>query len=237
MLVVGAGEMSEGMAVALGRRGVAEIAVTNRTVERAAALAARVGGRVAPFADLGAAIAEADLVLTSTGAGATVIDVRPVAARGRRPGERPLLIVDIAVPRNVDRAVDTLPDVTRLDLDDLRDLGGTRHRTALRRGRQGPRHRRRGGRAIPRRGHLPAGGAARRPAARAGRGGARRPSSTATPRKLAGLDDDQRDAVEALTRGLVDKLLHEPSVRLKGDAGTPRGERNAAAVRDLFDLG
>jgi len=55
-------------------------------------------------------------------------------------------------------------------------------------------------------------------------------------KRLAGLTDEQRDAVESLTRALVNKLLHEPSVRLKDDAGTPRGERNAAAVRDLFGL-
>jgi glutamyl-tRNA reductase len=55
--------------------------------------------------------------------------------------------------------------------------------------------------------------------------------------RLASLDPAQREVVEALTKSLVAKLLHEPSVRLKHDAGTPRGERNAAAVRDLFDLG
>ena len=54
--------------------------------------------------------------------------------------------------------------------------------------------------------------------------------------RLAGLDDDQREAVDALTHAIVAKLLHEPSVRLRHDAGTPQGERNAAAVSDLFDL-
>ena len=55
--------------------------------------------------------------------------------------------------------------------------------------------------------------------------------------RLASLDPAQRDAVEAVTKGIVAKLLHQLSVRLKDDAGTPQGERNAAAVRDLFDLG
>ena len=54
--------------------------------------------------------------------------------------------------------------------------------------------------------------------------------------KLNGLGPAERAAVEALTKGIVAKLLHHPSVRLKDDAGTPQGERNAAAVRDLFDL-
>ena len=55
--------------------------------------------------------------------------------------------------------------------------------------------------------------------------------------RLGQLDDDQRAIVDAITRGVVAKLLHEPSVRLRDQAGTPQGERNAAAVADLFDLG
>ncbi|MGD9999879.1 MAG: glutamyl-tRNA reductase, partial [Ilumatobacteraceae bacterium] len=54
--------------------------------------------------------------------------------------------------------------------------------------------------------------------------------------KLSSLTDAQRTAVESLTKGIVAKLLPRPSVRLKDDAGTPKGERNAAAVRDMFDL-
>ena len=54
--------------------------------------------------------------------------------------------------------------------------------------------------------------------------------------RLGALADDERDAVEALTKSIVAKLLHQPSVRLRHDAGTPQGERNAAAVSDLFDL-
>jgi glutamyl-tRNA reductase len=55
--------------------------------------------------------------------------------------------------------------------------------------------------------------------------------------RLGELTPAQRDAVEALTKGIVAKLVHQPSVKLKDGAGTPQGERNAAAVRDLFDLG
>ena len=54
--------------------------------------------------------------------------------------------------------------------------------------------------------------------------------------RLASLDPAQRSAVEAVTKGIIAKLLHAPSVRLKQDVGTPSGERNAAAVHDLFDL-
>jgi glutamyl-tRNA reductase len=55
--------------------------------------------------------------------------------------------------------------------------------------------------------------------------------------RFADLDQNQTAAIDALTRSIIAKLLHEPSVRLKGQAGTPQGERNAAAMRDLFDLG
>lgn len=235
VLVVGAGEMSEGMAVALAASGVGEIAVTNRTADRAAALATRVGGRVAPFADLAGAIAEADLVLTSTGSGGTLIEYETVAAASRARPDRPLLIVDIAVPRDVDPAVDSLPNVTRLDLDDLRAWAA--RGVELRAGeaakvrvivaeeverylleatsRQ----------AAP----LVAQLRERVEAVRTG-------ELDRHARKLASLSPEQRDAVDQLTKGIIAKLLHEPSVRLKDDAGTPRGERNAAAVRDLFGL-
>ncbi len=63
------------------------------------------------------------------------------------------------------------------------------------------------------------------------------PSSNGSPLVSPSSTSPERDAVEALTRAIVAKLLHEPSVRLKAQAGTPQGERNAAAMRDLFDLG
>ncbi len=235
VLVVGAGEMSEQMAVAISRQGVAEIAVTNRTVERAAALARRVGGRVAPFADLGAAVAEADLVLSSTGPGFSLID-RPMVetVMTARP-HRPLLFVDIAVPRDVDPAVDGIAGVTRLDLDDLRTFAA---RGIEQRAGEAAKVRLIVGEEVERflveatsRQAAPLVAQLRERAE-----DVRRSELERHERKLAGLDPTQRAAVEALTRGLIAKLLHEPSVRLRAEAGTPRGERNAAAIRDLFDL-
>jgi glutamyl-tRNA reductase len=61
-------------------------------------------------------------------------------------------------------------------------------------------------------------------------------ADTAGAYVLGALDDREREAVDALTRAIVAKLLHDPTISLKRDAGTPQGERNAAAVRDLFDL-
>lgn len=235
VLVVGAGEMGEGTAVALGGAGVGEIAVTNRTPERAVALAARVGGRVAPFADLGPAIAEADLVVTCTGAGSIVIDTDTVEHGLAARNGRPLLVVDIAVPRDVDAGVGRLPGVTLLDLDDLRAWAATgiEARAAEAERVHGiveeevERH------------LLDVAARQAAPLVAALRSKAESVRHTELERfaaKLADLTPAQREAVEALTAGIVNKLLHDPSVRLRADAGSPRGERYASAVRDLFDL-
>jgi glutamyl-tRNA reductase len=235
VLIVGAGEMAEGTAVALSAAGVAEVAVANRTVDRAVALAARVGGRVHPFADLGLAVAEADLVVSCTGAGAVVIDTDTVETGLVHRGSRPLMIVDIAVPRDIDAAVGQLPGVTLLDLDDLRAWAerGLQMRAAevesVHRivGEEVERH------------VLDVAARQAAPLVASLRSKAEGIRSSELDRfqaKLADLTPAQREAVEALTHGIVNKLLHDPSVRLKEDAGSPRGERYASAVRELFDL-
>ena len=82
----------------------------------------------------------------------------------------------------------------------------------------------------------PRGRAARHRAARPRRGAPRRSSSSATAPSSAPLDPAAREAVDALTRGIVNKLLHEPTVRMKDAAGTARGELYADALAELFDL-
>src|SRR5690606_22766581 len=120
VLVLGAGDMGEGMTAALAGAGVGDVLVANRTRERAEALAARVGGRAVPFVDLPHQLTDVDLLLATTGSSTRLpeaADVEPVMAG--RP-ERPLLVVDIAMPRDVDPAVAEVPGVTLLDMDDLR---------------------------------------------------------------------------------------------------------------------
>ncbi|MGA9278252.1 glutamyl-tRNA reductase, partial [Ilumatobacter sp.] len=102
--VLGAGSMGEGVAVALHKSGGAEICVVNRSPERGAALAQRVGGPAVGFDRLDEALAAADVVVTSTGAGEPVITVDKLrAARGEI--DRPLHVIDIAVPRDVEAGV------------------------------------------------------------------------------------------------------------------------------------
>ena len=235
ILVLGAGDMGEGMAVALAGAGAAEIQVANRTRARAQALADRIGGRTVAFESLGAALCEVDVLLTSTGAPEAVLtaeDLEPVLAE--RAG-RQLLIVDVAVPRDVDAAVRGLEGVTVLDLDDLRAFA-----------RAGLEDRRR---EVTRvhgiideevadylRDVLARQAAPTVASLRTRAEDIRAAELERYRSRLDGLDDRQREAVEAITRGVVAKLLHEPTVRLKDAAGTPRGERLAEAVRALFDL-
>ncbi len=234
VLVVGAGEMGEGVALALVKGGAADIIVTNRTEDRAHALAARVHGRVMPYTELEAALADTDVLLACSRAGTVVVGA-DLVERARPGASRPLLVVDIAVPRNVAPAVAELPGITLLDLDDLRDWAAR----GLDKRSQEAEH----VRVIVREEveRFVVENTARQAAPLVAmlheRGEQIRSSELDRfGGKLAGLDPAQRAAVDAVTKGIVAKLLHQPSVRLKDDAGTPQGERNAAAVRDLFDL-
>ncbi|MCU1396940.1 MAG: hemA [Acidimicrobiales bacterium] len=235
VLVVGAGDMGEGVAMALAAGGAKDITVTNRTEARAHQLAARVGGRVVPFGKLPSAIANADVLLTCTGSGSVLIDHDTVAI-ARDEVDTPLFVVDIAVPRDVDSAVAELPGVTLLDLDDLRDWAakGIEKRSA-----EAASVRVIVAEEVERFVvDVTARQAAPLVAMLQQHGEAIRVSELERfSARLSSLDPAQRAAVEAVTKGIIAKLMHTPSVRLKDDVGTPSGERNAAAVRDLFDLG
>jgi glutamyl-tRNA reductase len=235
VLILGAGEMAEGMATALQGAGVSDVLVANRTWRKARDLADRIGGQAVRLSDLSLALCEIDLLLTSTGATVPVVehdDFAPVMAE--RAG-RPLLIVDIAVPRDVDPSVRELAGVTLLDITDLRRFAQA---------------------GIERRSHELAAvesiiddELARFRSAASARGaaplvaslrswadGVRDAELARFEARLDGLDERQREAVEALTKGLVAKLLHQPTVTLKDTAGSTTGERLAAATRQLFHL-
>jgi glutamyl-tRNA reductase len=234
VLVLGAGEMGEGMAVALGGAGVGQMSVANRTMSRAADLADRVGGVAVPLAECVSMLSHVDVVLASTAAEAALLSFDEVQA-ARSDSTIPLLIVDIAVPRDVDPAVGTLPGVSLLDLDDLRAFAE--------RGLS------------ERRGEVMAVASivedelvrwqdevSARSAAplvtelRTWAESVRASEFDRLANRLVSLDDVQRDTVEALTKAIVNKLLHHPTIELKDAAGTPMGDRLAAAVRQLFEL-
>jgi len=233
VIVLGAGEMGEGMVSALTK--VGDLVVVNRTFEKAAALAARVGARAVPFDQLPDALADADLLLSSTGGPGVVVEEADLAVIQARRPDRPLLVIDLGMPRNIDPAVGDLPGVTLLDLADLRafvDAGLDKRRKEV----VGVR-----GLVSDELVRYTADLAAREvvPTVTALRHQAEAVRLSELERhrsRLAGLDDRQTEAVESLTRAIVAKLLHEPTVRLKDAAGSPKGERLSGALRDLFDL-
>lgn len=234
VLVVGAGDMGVGVATALHRAGVAGIAVANRTPERGLRLAEEVGGRALGLDQLPAALAATDVVLACTASGESVVTAADLAVAN--PHGRPLLVVDISVPRSVEPAARAVPGVTVLDLDDLRDWAdrGLALRVA-----ETDRVRSIVEEELE---HFVVEAAARQAAPLVAQLHERAEAiRTAELERFAGrlapLTDRERATVEALTRTIIAKLLHEPSVRLRDDAGTPQGERNAASVVDLFDLG
>ena len=236
VLVLGAGEMGEGMSRALAsRHGVSEVMVANRSHERAVELAAKVGGRAIDYAEVNAVLAEVDLLLTCTGAPTMLIEESEIAEVMRVRGGRPLLIVDAAVPRDVDPAVEHLDGVTRLDMVDLKafaEAGLSGRQRELVRADEivADEVDRYLGTAVARQvAPIVAGLRARGEELR----GAELERFRA---RLSTLDPAQREAVEALTKGLVNKLLHEPTVQLKQAAGSPRGDRLADALRILYDL-
>lgn len=235
VLVLGAGEMGEGMATSLLGAGAGEVLVANRTWERAVEVADRVGGRAVRLSELGTTLAEVDLLLTSTGAASLMVEHGDLAATMADRPDRPLLIVDIAVPRDVDPAAADIDGVTLLDMTDLR-----RFAEAGLRGRQGEVVAVRSivedelGRFLDIRSAREAAPLiselrSRTEEIRAG-------ELDRFRSRLAHLDERDRETVEALTRGILAKVMHDPTVRLKDAAGTPRGDRLAEALRDLFDL-
>jgi glutamyl-tRNA reductase len=235
ILVLGAGDMGEGMVRALGATGVSDIRIANRTWERAQEIAERVGGRPIRLAELDRALTDVDLLLTGTGASSTLLEHADIARVAEARAGRPLLIVDIAVPRDVDPSAADLPGVTLLDMDDLRRFAEA-----------GQAERRREVDAVS---GLVASELERYTAVSSAREVAplvaalhehgedvRQAELDRFRAKLGDLDPRQAEAVEALTRGIVAKLLHEPTVGLKDAAGSPRGERLAEALRDLFTI-
>jgi glutamyl-tRNA reductase len=227
--------MGEGMARSLAGSGVAEVTVVGRGRDRAAELAAKVGARPLSIERLPEALVAADVLLTSTGSAGVVIGRDELEAAVTRRLGRPLLVVDIAVPRDVDSDCAHLPGITLLDMDDLRAFA---ERSLDRRRREVTRVRRIIAAELERfREENTAREVAPVVTALRARGEELRRAELERFRsRLEGLDPKTAEAVEALTKGIVAKLLHDPTVRVKESAGSGRGQLYADALTALFDL-
>ena len=209
--------------------------IANRTDFAAEELAARVGGQAHALADIADTLVDIDVLMTSTASTEVLLERSTVEMVMACRNGRPLLILDVALPRDVDPGVREVNDVTLLDLDDLK--GYAQRSAELRRAEIGKVRailsteieRYRGERAAREVAPLVS-------ALRALGEDVRVSELHRAQAKLADLDPATRRVVEALTQAIVNKLLHEPTARVKDAAGTPRGDYYADALGALFDL-
>ena len=235
VLVVGAGEMGEGMAKSLHAGGITELRIANRTWDRALETAERLNGKPVRLDELPQNLTEVDLLLTSTGATAAILEYGDLDEAARQRKGRELLIVDIAVPRDVDPAAADLDGVTLLDMDDLREFA-----------EKGIRAREKEVSSVieiineelerflnlfSARSVAPIVTQLHSRAEEI-----RNSELQKLFRKFPELTPEQLKGIETLTSAIANKLMHEPTVRLKDAAGTPKGERLSEALQDLFDL-
>jgi glutamyl-tRNA reductase len=231
--LVGAGSMSSLAATTLRRRGAGRLVVVNRTPARAQRLARSVDATAMPLDALADVVADADLLVSCTGAVGTVISAAVVAAAMRRRPDRPLFVIDLALPRDVEAATKALPNVTVVDLDSLRsvlqdaevarDVDAARQIVTQEVGS-----------------HLSRQRAERvAPTVVALRTRAQQVVDAELARietRLPDLDERTRREITTAISRVVDKLLHTPTVRVKELAEAPGGDSYAEALRELFAL-
>ncbi len=235
VLVVGAGSMSSLAVATAARMGAARLVVANRTSARAGRLAATVSATAVDLSRLPAEIAAADLVVSCTGAAGHVITAGAVATAlaSRAPSGRPLVLLDLALPCDVDPAAEELPGVSVIGLEAVGGAGaGGVHEEDV---------------AAVRRivaeelaAHVSADRAAKvAPTVVALRAKAAEVVDAELARlvgRVAGLDARARREIAQSMRRIADKLLHAPTVRVKELAGSPGGDSYEAVLRVLFDL-
>ena len=234
VLLIGAGKTSDLAARNLTALG-AHVAVANRTMSRAATVAARVGADAAPLTRLRDELELADVVVSSTAAPDAVVTRADVeAVRAKRNG-RPLFLIDLAVPRDVEPSVREVPDCFVYDIDDLEDVAAP--------GLAGLRREMEAAESIVAaeaerfRAWLAARDVVPAIASLRARAEDIRAAELAKlDGVLARLPDRDRRALQATTAQIVNKLLHLPTVRMKQAAVTADGVLYAAAVRHLFGL-
>lgn len=233
--VVGTGEMGRLAVKAFHSRGLDRLTVVNRTVDRATALAERFGAVAAPLADLPAVLADADVVICATGAKHTILDVDTVATALQRRGGQPLCLIDIAIPRDVEPQVNALEGIYLFDIDRLQtqvidsfqerqqeipsveaiiddEVNRFKHRSSE---------------------------TAVQPLITDLRRKAEAIRQRELARILAALDTlDEKDAEQLhhFSRSLVNKILHDPTVRLRKEAVNGKAAHYVDVVRRLFAL-
>lgn len=232
VMVIGTGDAGKLAARALKDFGVERVVVTNRTYDRAAGLAEELGGEVIPFQDMSTMLEGADIVIGSTGSPGHVLEAEVVRRAMNGRSHRPLFLMDIAVPRDIDPEIAHVPNVHLYNMDDLETISESNRQEREREARH-----------------------AREivkeevaeflkwvqtldtvPAITAIRQQADKIRDTEMAKLLRKLDHkltpEETEAIGAMSRSIVNKLLHNPIVSLKGNGSPDRLE----LARELFNL-
>jgi glutamyl-tRNA reductase len=235
VLLVGAGKMSEIAARNLVRDGARATVVGGRSMGRATALAEALGGQAVPIETLPQELVRADIVISSTAAPCFIISRADVASACQARRHRPLFLIDIAVPRDIEPSVSELDGVFLYDIDDLKAVAEANLRERQREARdveaivEAEIHAfldwQRSLDAVPLLVEL-----------RQRADGVRRAEIEKARGRLGSLSPEQEQAIEALTTGIVNKLLHAPTVRLKELAQNGRAPEDIALVKKILGL-
>jgi glutamyl-tRNA reductase len=235
VVILGAGEMAELAVEALRKRGVKRVLVINRTSERAHVIADRWSAQVATFENINTALASADILISSTGAPHTILSSEMIRQAMEARPQRPLFLIDIAVPRDIDPDAANIPQVKLYDIDSLNDklehslaermaevpqvkaildeelVGFTEYMKSLE--------------------MIPIIADIRQQAETI-----RQEMLEKTLRRLPDLTEAERARIEAMTQALVKQILHAPTQRLRAEASCPHAPEYAAVARTLFGL-
>mgnify|MGYP003471894788 FL=1 len=235
VMVLGAGETAELTVEALRKRGVENIWVINRTLERAQELAKRWGAQSATFEFLEQALCEADILIASTGAPHIVVDAKMVSEAMYLRAGRPLVLIDIAVPRDIDPDCASIPHVKLFDID---GLNAQLEDSLTHRMNEVPHVQQileeelsefenylKSSEMLPLIADIRQQAEAIRTA-----------ELEKTLRRLPDLTASERERIEALTQALVQKLLDHPTRHLRAEAASQHAPEYAALARKLFNL-
>jgi glutamyl-tRNA reductase len=235
VMILGAGEMAELALTHLKDEGIQTILVANRNHERAVELAGRVGGRAIKFDHARDVMIDADIVISSTAAPHVILGPDDMTEVVRRRHYRPIFLIDIAVPRDIDPRVNDLDNVYLYDIDDLQaevaaNLS-SREREAVRAEAIVDREVGQFMRWLQSLDVVPTIISLRERFE-----GIRQAELEKALGRMGDLRADQREAVAALTASIINKLLHQPMTELKRQASSRDGHQYAAILRALFRL-
>jgi len=235
VLLVGAGKMSELAARQMVKDGARASVLGGRTMEKADQLAAALGGRAAPLEQLRAEMSRVDVVISGTGAPGLVVRRDDVAAAQAERRHRPLFLIDIAVPRDIEPEAGKVKGVFLYDLDDLRSVSDANLRERQKEAAQAEAildeevaaflEWRRSLDVVPLLVEL-----------RSRADEIRRGEIDRGRRRLGELSPEQEKALDAVTSGIVNKLLHSPTVEIKKMASSQQAPDQVGLVRRLFGL-